>query len=188
MSSDIDVQKLFDYLVGAGGLLNGWKYQLYPGGDVLHLFKAGTEEPPRGTSSNIGVRIAGSSMRGETETIPEELEQATTPQRHEFDPRPGVFSTRLKSDEDGTGPDYDSLMDERDRGATLTLTKGGGAGGGGGGQDEDKGISNASSSSDAAYRISGSGAQEVFVFDFGAAVFWGLVHAIYIFNCYISYF
>ena len=38
VSSDIDVQKLFDYLVGAGGLLHGWKYQLY--NDVLHLYKS----------------------------------------------------------------------------------------------------------------------------------------------------
>ena len=43
VSSDIDVQKLFDYLVGAGGLLHGWKYQLY--NDVLHLYKStGVEE------------------------------------------------------------------------------------------------------------------------------------------------
>ena len=42
VSSDIDIQKLYDYLVGSGGMLSGWKYQLYPGGDVLHLYKPGT--------------------------------------------------------------------------------------------------------------------------------------------------
>ena len=55
VSSDIDVQKLFDYLVGsgvAGG--HGWKYHLY--NDVLHLYK-----PGMGDSNTTSRVTSGSS-------------------------------------------------------------------------------------------------------------------------------
>ena len=41
VSSEIDVHKLHDYFVGASGTMNGWKYQVTA--DVLHLYKGGSE-------------------------------------------------------------------------------------------------------------------------------------------------
>jgi len=60
VSSDIDVQKLFDYLVGAGSMLNGWKYQLHA--DVLHLYKPGIEDPLSGQQQARSSRTAGSKV------------------------------------------------------------------------------------------------------------------------------
>lgn len=101
ISSDIDIQKLFDYLVGSGGQLHGWRYQLYPSGDVLHLYKQGIDEVnPR----------------------PRDVEE------HTFDPA------------GNTGFD---VFDPQQEPFENSLT------------------------------ISSQSTQEVFVFDFGAAVFWG---------------
>ena len=102
ISSDIDIQKLYDYLVGAGGLLNGWQYQLYPGGDVLHLYK------------------------------PSRDDRETDPRSQSPDMR------RMHSDIATTDHDM-----------------------------------NQSRPFENALTLSAPGTQEVFVFDFGAAVFWG---------------
>ena len=108
VSSDIDIQKLYDYLVGSGGMLSGWKYQLYPGGDVLHLYKPGTSiERAKGRPSHDG---GGRS--------PEER-------------------GRFESYDDPTASQGAEYFENE------------------------------------AYKISNPKSQEVFVFDFGATVFWG---------------
>ena len=108
VSSDIDIQKLYDYLVGSGGMLSGWKYQLYPGGDVLHLYKPGTstERTKDGPIYNQGIRSP--EDRGRFESY-EDLSIQRSTEHFEND----------------------------------------------------------------AYKISNPKSQEVFVFDFGATVFWG---------------
>ena len=111
VSSDIDIQKLFDYLIGSGGMLNGWNYQLYPGGDVLHLYKSGGPLP---------------SSDGHTKHSP-----------HGGGKR------------DHRGDSYDNSTTN------------------GGGQQSQEYFENT------LYKISNPKSQEVFVFDFGAAVFWG---------------
>ena len=111
VSSDIDIQKLFDYLVGSGGMLSGWKYQLYPGGDVLHLYKPGsTNERTKDRHSYSG---GGGPHRS-----PEEMK-------------------RFESYEDPPSQQGTEYFENK------------------------------------AYKISNPKSQEVFVFDFGAAVFWG---------------
>lgn len=111
ISSDIDIQKLFDYLVGAGGLLHGWKYQLYPGGDALHLYKP---------NHNPDDKSATSAAR-------------------ELNP--------LGRDIDENGYEisqtYQGMFDQQQEPFDDSL------------------------------QISSHNSQEVFVFDFGAAVFWG---------------
>ena len=59
ISSDIDILKLFDHLsiVCAGSLLQGWKYQLYPGGNVVHLYKQDPEINENTTTAGLGPRI-----------------------------------------------------------------------------------------------------------------------------------
>lgn len=110
ISSDIDIQKLFDYLVGAGGLLSGWKYQLYPGGDALHLYKQGTDESTKAIQKEAHVSGRDIDDQG--------FELSTAYQ--------GMFDQHQQQDP------FDNSL-----------------------------------------RISSQNSQEVFVFDFGAAVFWG---------------
>jgi uncharacterized Rmd1/YagE family protein len=111
ISSDIDIQKLYDYLIGSGGTLSGWKYQLYPGGDVLHLFKPGRQYNSQNNNQ--------SNNQGNNN-----IHQRTT--------------------------------------STET-----------GGQQQTDATANQGCFEDSLYRISNPKSQEVFVFDFGAAVFWG---------------
>lgn len=113
VSSDIDIQKLFDYLIGSGGMLNGWNYQLYPGGDVLHLYKAGGPLPAANNGHNKHSQHGGGGKRG-----------------------------------DYRGESYDNYTSN-------------------GGQQSQEYFENT------IYKISNPKSQEVFVFDFGAAVFWG---------------
>lgn len=113
VSSDIDVQKLYDYLVGAGGLLNGWQFQIYC--DVLHLYKSSGVETDVDSPRNIkplSPEVSATTVRAPINTTNDILE----------------FSTNITKLE----------IDRSDH-----------------------------------FRMSGQGAQEVFVFDFGAAVFWG---------------
>ena len=151
-SSEIDVQKLFDYLVGAGSLLNGWKYQLHA--DVLHLFKPGFEDrnPPiqlvptlqewtAGNKNNLLSSVDGDDMLGDKRTVVDsEIEMH-----------------RRNSDVAHNVRFADSL------GASTANP-------------------NEPQWSDSS-RISGIGAQEVFVFDFGAAVFWVLISTILLLFC-----
>jgi len=110
ISSDIDIQKLFDYLVGAGGLLHGWKYQLYPGGDALHLYKQGSEDKGNYSASSREINIMARDIDDNGFEISQTYQGMFDQQQEPFD---------------------DSL------------------------------------------HISAHNSQEVFVFDFGAAVFWG---------------
>ena len=164
VSSDVDVQKLFDHLVtsdtmdaytmgaGAGtgfGLGSGplnqrnWKYQLYPGGDVLHLFRPGFDLLDSGAVA-LGERggrggDGGSGGRG----------GGSTNQRVGLERRTSLESY------DGDGDHREALRESKlDHERTGASPRGETDGGN-------------------PFRISTVGAQEVFIFDFGAAVFWG---------------
>ena len=171
VSSDIDVQKLFDYLVttdtmagidssgGGGGASAGahhsrnWRYELYPGGDVLHLFRPGYEllDPTTG-------QMGGAS----------ELQNSYS----KDSPRPGVG---LRED---TAPAATNVRSRVERRGSIESNDGEFAVGEGldglmlSGTDAVAG-SGAPASKHNPFRISTVGAQEVFIFDFGAAVFWG---------------
>lgn len=155
LSSEIDVQKLFDHLVGAESLSNGWKYQLHA--DVLHLYKAGIEDPQPLSLFNTSAASASASQWNV-----------------DIDGRPvhgnGMDGIQSSSD-NGRIVHLNSMVDRLSSNEGTT--------------DMNHRISEIISNnpngnrnymehqwSDAS-RISGIGAQEVFVFDFGSAVFWG---------------
>lgn len=141
-SSEIDVQKLFDYLVGAGSLLNGWKYQLHS--DVLHLYKPGVEERnlPSLSIPTLQEWTAGTNGNSVLSNIDVS----------------GILISDKRTEVDIQGIE----IHRRDihHNARLSENLGG-----------SNSLPNESQWSDNS-RISGIGAQEVFVFDFGAAVFW----------------
>lgn len=139
-SSEIDVQKLFDYLVGAGSLLNGWKYQLHA--DVLHLYKPGFEErnlqlpnPPIALEWSDNMIVPGDPLQDIAPTVNAD----TKTEEHTRDT--DVLNGNGVRFVDGPGPANGSNNNNGELWSDNS-------------------------------RISGIGAQEVFVFDFGAAVFW----------------
>lgn len=153
LSSEIDVQKLFDHLVGAESLSHGWKYQLYA--DVLHLYKAGAEEPLRATitdgASSSPSRNEWSEINGNSKLSGGHSDSSYV--NHSIATLEGLtddeiaieMSRRANGNENTRNGDGNHLVN---RNPTETQW------------------------SDSS-RISGIGAQEVFVFDFGSAVFWG---------------
>ena len=152
VSSEIDVQKLFDYLVGAGSLLNGWKYQLHA--DVLHLYKPGVEEP-------APIRSRPGGTKAYDHTFDENQYSATGGVLESMDVDDGDKGIELEDvhrDPSLTRVGSLGVDDDVMRDAALKAREM--AGGIGNGNDDPS-------------RISVIGAQEVFVFDFGAAVFWG---------------
>ena len=133
LSSEIDVQKLFDHLVGAESLSHGWKYQLYA--DVLHLYKAGIEESQPKTVFSSTNSTALQNSWGENG---------------------GVLNVADRQLDDNT------TANEQ-----MRIIHGSSANGG------NAIIESPTPQWSDSSRISGIGAQEVFVFDFGSAVFWG---------------
>jgi hypothetical protein len=149
-SSEIDVQKLFDYLVGAGSLLNGWKYQLHA--DVLHLYKPGSE--------GRNLTVASAPV---TQQWPERSQ-------HEGD---SVLDNMPIVDLNGN---LDVAISDA---AVIEMHMRGNDAVHANNVRFADGISALNSNTGSTgelwsdnSRISGLGAQEVFVFDFGAAVFW----------------
>lgn len=122
VGSEIDIQKLHDYLLGSGGLFNGWKFRLHD--NVLHLYKSGILEEAAVQSYRVD----------------------------EFGRDP--FLTNLVS---GNGIELGSVGVARTRSVDSNLPA----------------IGSSPFEDYASWRISASKAQEVFVFDFGAVVFWG---------------
>ena len=204
VSSDIDVQKLYDYLVGAGSLLNGWKYEQYA--DVLRLFKPGVDETSLG-GGGIG---AGSNPISipQTSREAEDIDRALTPPVHTYLPgystqnqpmnipthrpiptgfatdRDRTFDRSQSMDGDFAGslgsasslPERDTLgmriglvLPSSDAQDAIGLSSARSTMPMNSGSKETPKESSSSHSS----KLSGIGAQEVFVFDFGAAVFWG---------------
>lgn len=150
VSSEIDVQKLYDYCVGAGGLMNGWRYHLYY--DVLHLYKAGIEidESPLQDETNASNR-AETPSKEEVDNISMSLEQATI-----YNPQLSKYETshhrnQLDAIDNQSGEIFHHLR----------------------GKNEKSAFKNTFQQDDLSSKISGIGAQEVFVYDFGAVVFWG---------------
>lgn len=153
ISSEIDIEKLFDYLVSAGGLLFGWQYHVY--NDVLHLYKAGVEESaPVLLNKQSIIDPHGMEEFNETSATPimyKIEQQLLRPNVGESASSEPTTSTKTKS------RSKDFIVDEQTPDSAPVK-----------GSDHP----NASASSNP-FRISGVGAQEVFVFDFGAVVFWG---------------
>jgi len=173
VSSDIDVQKLFDYLVttdtmagidssGSGGGASAgahhnrnWRYELYPGGDVLHLFRPGYELLDPTTGQMGGASELQNSYSKESPRPGVGLRENAAPAATTSNARSGVERRGSIESNDGdfaVGEGLDGLM--------LS------------GTDAAAG-SGAPARKHNPFRISTVGAQEVFIFDFGAAVFWG---------------
>lgn len=161
LSSEIDVQKLFDHLVGAESLSHGWKYQLYA--DVLHLYKAGIEETQsvaayNGTTSSS---VMAQWNEGNAAAMSGN----------------GILDNNLMLDDEGRiihrHVALENLPDEEIAAEMARRSIGtAGMSNGNGVSLVDRNPLVESHWSDKS-RISGIGAQEVFVFDFGSAVFWG---------------
>jgi len=183
VSSDIDVQKLFDYLVGAGGLLHGWRYRLY--NDVLHLYKAGLDD----ITPHLPVPKSGAAHReaDELTRLPSIISDTTdhystiSDQSNSMDSKGGVGSHKYTPvadllDYSLSNTNRDSIamrhlnsdaieqqMDiQQQRLADILYPN-----------ESTNQQQQAADSVAAMFRISSPGAQEVFVFDFGAVVFWG---------------
>ena len=164
LSSEIDVQKLFDHLVGAESLSNGWKYQLHA--DVLHLYKAGIEEPQA---------LA--------------LYNTSSPPKWEIEKDDIVTSGNVNKDDGDRIIHASSIVDRlanQEGSIEMHRRENGninGAANGSGNRGHLIPINSWGNSAPTAghpepqwsdySRISGIGAQEIFVFDFGSAVFWG---------------
>lgn len=161
LSSEIDVQKLFDHLVGAESLSHGWKYQLYA--DVLHLYKAGIEETHTAVAYNSAT--SSSAMAQWSEGNVEAMSSN------------GLLDKNLMLDDQGRiihrHVALENLPDE-EIAAEMARRSNGNAGmsDGNTAAQANRNPLIESHWSDKS-RISGIGAQEVFVFDFGSAVFWG---------------
>jgi uncharacterized Rmd1/YagE family protein len=140
VSSDIDVQKLFDYLVGAGTSgRHGWKYHLYD--DVLHLYKPGIDDSNRTSRNN--------AAQSSTEYV------KVRDSDYYFDN--GIPSRYSRSDiPEETYGATSSPMDTKSSAIVYT-------------EHADPDYANHTE----AFQLSANGAQEAFVFDFGAVVFWG---------------
>lgn len=156
LSSEIDVQKLFDHLVGAESLSNGWKYQLHA--DVLHLYKAGIEEPHPLSHFNASISsVKNNQWNSEIDgRLAHENGTVNEIQTSGDNDRIGHLNSMVER------------MSNTEKDANIN-------------QRKNESFSNNPDGSrnqmehqwSDVSRISGVGAQEVFVFDFGSAVFWG---------------
>lgn len=169
VSSEIDVQKLYDYLVGAGGLLHGWKYQLH--GGVLHLFKGGVSEnniPVSNTgnpatsgrpSSPIAVR-SGITFNGNLNNSSSLIEEYELPSSASSD----IYSIRnpININKDLVPSNDNVLSDSKNSPRPIVMSSG--KADQQPGEMYDEWIDS--------LKISNIGAQEVFIFDFGSVVFW----------------
>ena len=169
LSSEIDVQKLFDHLVGAESLSDGWKYQLHA--DVLHLYKAGIEMPQAQSSfiSSSSLPLNGIQWDG-TDTVLNSLH----------------LDNHQDQNDNGRTIQNGSINDRSNQIGDIELIHNGHNGNGivtgpistlNGNRNHQESSSQSQSQSQNQWsdssRISGIGAHEVFVFDFGSAVFWG---------------
>lgn len=149
ISSEIDVQKLSDYLHGADDLLYDWKFELYS--DVLHMYKAGAEEATPGvTTSNAAAAI---------NIKPSLFHNVDNDTSHNTGVAELSLETYLKNKRERPITQKDKEMnkdEDRDREASPIYR-----------QDSHTAVD------DQKPRLLGVGAREVFVFDFGAVVFWG---------------
>ena len=192
ISSDVDVQRVFDDLtasagagLGSSGLPAGWKFQLYPGGDVLHVYKPGVEaymDPVYGGGHGPGEAM-GRSQSAPVPTATERIREKSL--RTEFDkdfasfpPRTGLDGRPRRASiesQDGVYDgeyhdcDFDKLDGEPFPSPSVPSSHGPSAGS----ATQALALSAQKFFDNQALRISAAGAQEAFVFDFGAVVFWG---------------
>lgn len=151
ISSEIDIPKLLDHLLEGGELLGRWKYRVYS--DVLHLYKE--EQNKRSVSETIPINIARYDDN-RTECL----------QPSSYDPKHPVVAGSLEFDEDGCQRDRHLLIEKKR--ASSAASDGGYCS-----YNEDALPSNQLSYVNN-FSISHPGSQEVFIFDFGAAVLWGV--------------
>jgi len=183
VSSDIDVQKLFDYLVGAGGLLHGWRYRLY--NDVLHLYKAGVDDiTPHMPASKSGTTLREGDELTRIPSIISDNDRYSVIENSNIDSKNTIGSHKYTPTADHL--DYNMSSTNRDSIAMRTTNSST--------MEQHMDMQQqhqqrlvdilypnestnqqqqAADSVAAMFRISSPGAQEVFVFDFGAVVFWG---------------
>jgi uncharacterized Rmd1/YagE family protein len=152
ISSEIDVQKLSDYLHGADDLLYDWKFELHS--DVLHMYKAGTEETGASAAVTpaLGIKSVtpnflnqtgiASNHRGTSDGIAELSLETFLKNKRERSTKEREAAKDLDADQDGS-PIFRQDSNMAGEGDTQKP------------------------------RLLGVGAREVFVFDFGAVVFWG---------------
>jgi uncharacterized Rmd1/YagE family protein len=166
ISSDIDVQGLYDYLITAGGLLNGWSYQLHH--DVLHLYRSKITVAESINSTKPQVIPSPSNIGGSNNQINvrqpinyneirknNEINEVGSWEDDslEYSPRKITENSNLDIN-NFTNKNDIKTQDIIDRNTSILSVP-----------QIDNWIDT--------LKISDTGAQEVFVFDFGATVFWG---------------
>lgn len=159
ISSEIDIQKLQEYLINANDLLYDWKLEMY--NDVLHLYKPGTEEIPA-----PGRRADRNSITGEdTELLTSYNPLNSLPLKIDMipKPQPAIYATDDENTKLGveTTISFDEYLKSKiQRGADEF-----------GRQDSQQtGIEDLKPENN---KLLSYASKEVFVYDFGAAVFWG---------------
>jgi uncharacterized Rmd1/YagE family protein len=158
VSSEIDVHKLHDYFVGAGGTMNGWKFQVT--GDVLHLYRGGAEVPTPRNSSMTGP--AADEFEGQSNSRFAQASGGGFDGETGFGEPDPYRQVNFSSSNSYRDPSKRRASDEILPDATL------------GKFDGQLGVSAKNSNrqeSDELYLRQSS--SEVFVFEFGAVVFWG---------------
>ncbi len=146
ISSEIDVQKLSDYLHGADDLLYDWKFELYS--DVLHMYKPGTEDNIGGsTPACFNTKTVTSNLDESSNILSSEGPGELSLEAFLKSKRERPISQREKLNISNIDIDPDSSPIYRQDSQTVI--------------------------EDQKSRLLGVGAREVFVFDFGAVVFWG---------------
>jgi uncharacterized Rmd1/YagE family protein len=174
ISSEIETSAMLDEMTAGVEIFGKWKYRQYA--DVLYLYKEETDpnapsasiaitDPGQGNNCASASSAAGDDLGATLGTIPV---------------RPGVVSSYdggkgyLSTSASGAGVITSQIDDPyenrkiRNRAYSAMSDDGGGYASyteeaGGGGRIKETSI-----------RISSPGAQEIFIFDFGAVVFWGV--------------
>lgn len=159
ISSEIDMQKLHEYLTGAEELFfKGWSFNIY--GDVLHMFKPGVASLlPLQSENGQGdatinppppplERALSTGDMSNTDCYTSETNTASNARDMQQPRRRNVGESAYSSDGEFVSPGLESLPNPNS-GSRYTENP-----------------------LDTQDRISAVGAQEVFVFDFGAAVCW----------------
>jgi len=168
VSSDIDIQKLHEYLLGLGILANGWKYQLRS--EVLHLFRSGFTDT---AVKPIPSMNPYATIKGTNNGSNSNVAKMTSSSGNNIDFADGSKETRggfgddqhagLLSDNNDSDIG-ESPRDSRKKSSDDRKPVGGKDRSGREGSAEKGWVDD--------LKIASAGAQEVFIFDFGAAVFW----------------
>jgi uncharacterized Rmd1/YagE family protein len=150
ISSEIDVQKLSDYLHGADDLLFDWKFEVYS--DVLHMYKPEPNSVPISAPNNNSRTDNATDVNYGSSADGISLENYLKTKREK---QPGNSAPITNTNPFSSKPSF------RERDHNIDLL-------------DEPGILRADSiPTEEKSRLLGVGTREVFVFDFGAVVFWG---------------